>query len=94
MLLQLHLYRGQGPWLLLLSKESEFDFFFVVLKFELRAESLLGSLNPFCFGYFLDRVLCFCPSWSQPQSYLSFPHSWDDRHIPPMASLMVEMGSC
>jgi hypothetical protein len=38
--------------------------------------------NPFCFRYFLDRVLCLCSEWPGPWASHFLP-SWDDRHTPP-----------
>jgi hypothetical protein len=40
----------------------------------------------FAFSWFSDRVLCFCPGWSQ-MSILSFtfPSSWDNRPVPYLA---------
>jgi hypothetical protein len=67
-------------------------FFQHVLVFDLRTLCLVDrcsgtwAMPPvlFCFGYFWDRVSHLWPG--QPgllSSSLHFPHSWDDRHVPP-----------
>jgi hypothetical protein len=72
-------------YLVVLFLFHHFFFFFVVLVFELRAlclNILSHSANPFCF-IFETRVSFLCLGWPGLQSYLWFPHSWDERYEPP-----------
>jgi hypothetical protein len=50
--------------------------------------------STFCFGYFWDRVYYLCLGRPGPQFtfYLPFPHSWDDRHIPPLPAFIDSNG--
>jgi hypothetical protein len=60
----------------------------VVLEFELIALArqwlyhLSHAPSTFCFGYFFffNRILLLCLGQTGPQSYLQFPHSWNDRY--------------
>jgi hypothetical protein len=50
--------------------------------------------SPFCFRYFLTRVLCLHPGWPESQSsYLCFPCSWDHRNTPLCPAFFVWDGS-
>jgi hypothetical protein len=65
-------------------------FFLEVLGFELRALHLLSrhsiaSMPPafFAFGYFFNRVSCFCLGQPEPWPFsLCLPGRWDDRDMP------------
>jgi hypothetical protein len=95
----------QWPIFLPLSPTSCFSFlcsfFWVVLRFELRALHLQGMQStawarpssPFCFRYFSDQGLIF--AWAGLRLWCSEllpPMSWDDRLIPPGPAYFVEMG--
>jgi hypothetical protein len=77
---------------------TSFFFFLVVLRFELRALYLLGTLSlepclhPFLLGYFGDRVsLLPRPVWTMMFLFYDSCHSWGDRYT---HLFSVEMGSC
>jgi hypothetical protein len=67
----------RGPGSQRSAPESWIFIFFFKLWFELRALwSGMLPLEPHChlfFDYFLDRVLCFLPSWAQTSTLLLLP---------------------
>jgi hypothetical protein len=45
-----------------------------------------------CFSCFSNRVLCFCPGWPGPQSYLCLLGSWNDRYVLPWTTYWLRCG--
>jgi hypothetical protein len=84
----------------------DLGFFFVVLflavlELELRASHLLGRCSTtsamsrafFCFSYFSDKLLRFCPGFASQHSPSMSPIYWGlEMNTTPFA-LLIEMGS-
>jgi hypothetical protein len=75
--------QGWWRWLVLLQSDTEQLFFFfcdtmVWTQGLVFARQVLYCLShessPFCFSQFLDRVLCFCPRWTQTVILLHASH--------------------